>query len=101
MCIKMKESMKKYIVLILDWVLRHLICFKTSFGFYGLYKREIHNVYIEPITKLVGDPYGEYHYEIVWSKPPKWYKGWMYKAESRIAHDIYQYLLKNKEYIKL
>lgn len=91
--------MKRRVVLLLDWILRHLVCFNTTFEFYGLYKKEIHNTYIEPITKLVRDPYGDYHYEIVWPKPPKWYKNWMYKAEKHLAQIIYQYLLKNKKYL--
>jgi hypothetical protein len=91
--------MKKPLVLLLDWVLRHLICFRTTFGFYALYKMEIHNTYIEPITKLIRDPYGEYHYEVIWRNPPKWYKKWMYKIENRLAQIIYNYLLKNKEYL--
>lgn len=91
--------MKRYWILSLDWFLRHLMCFKTSFEFNYKYEKEIHNTYIEPITKLVGNLNGDYKYEIVWSKPPRWYKKWMYKIENLLAQTIYYYLLKNKKYI--
>jgi hypothetical protein len=92
--------MKKKWVLFLDNVLHHLICYKTSFGFHYQYSLEIFNTYIEPITKIIGDPWGDYHIEIVWSKPPKWYKNWMRSIEYYIAQKIYAYLLKNKEILK-
>lgn len=91
--------MKKSWIIILDWILRHLIYFNTNFAFYYKYQKEIHNTYIEPTTELIGDPYGEYHYEVVWSKPPKWYRGWLYKVENHLAQIIYPYLFKNKKYL--
>lgn len=92
--------MKKYWTLLLDWVLKHMICFKTSFGFNYKYEKEIHSTYIEPITNWSKDFNGEYKYNIVWPKPPKWYKGWLKKIENYLADIIYEYLLKNKRHLK-
>lgn len=93
--------MKKYWVLFLDKVLMHLICYKTNFGFNYKYHKEILDyLCIEPQTKIIGDPWGEYHVEVIWTKPPKWYKGWMRDIEEPIANHIYNYLLKNKAIIK-
>lgn len=94
------NKMKKKWILFLDNVLHHLICYKTNFGFCYKYSKEILDTYIDPITKIEGDPWGDYHIEIVWSKPPKWYKNWMRSIEYAIALKIYAYLLKNKEILK-
>lgn len=96
-----KNKMKKIIVILLYKILNHLICYRTNFGFYYQYRTEILDyLCIEPRTKVVVDSFGEPHVEIVWSKPPKWYKGWMEKIEYPIAMRIYNYLLKNKDIVK-
>ena len=89
--------MKKKWVILLDKVLHQLIYYKTDFYFHYQYSKELLDTYIEPITKIEGDPWGDYHIEIVWEKPPKWYMNWMRSIEYVIAQKIYAFLLKKKE----
>ena len=51
--------------------------------------------------ELIGDPWGEYHYEIKWRKPPKWYKGWVKVIDKFVVENIFNYLLKNKELLEI
>ena len=54
---------KKIIVILLDRIFNHLICYRTNFGFYYQYRTEILDyLCIEPRTKVVVDSFGEPHW---------------------------------------